>query len=232
MSTTETSDTLPRFDGAKFDVTVSTSGTRGPGVLFICSAYGVNKDLRATMARYASNGFVVAAPDMFSHCEVPGPLEQLDENRPKARGRLPGYETDIGLQYMKTVMEALRARPDCSGPVAVAGWCFGGKYAYLGTTRLGAAAALTFHGVGIGEHLDEKDKARAPMSLHFGAEDPLTPHDEIAAIEAAFKGRSDIGVYEYPGAKHGFAQADSAAYDPAAAKTSEERALATLRSLS
>ena len=231
MSTTETTSTLPRFDGGTYDVTIATSGTRGPGVIFICSAYGVNKDLRATMARYANSGFVVAAPDMFSHCEVPGALEQLEENRPKARGRLGGYDTDAGLHYIKSAMEALRARADCSGPVAVAGWCFGGKYAFLSTTRLGAAAALSFHGVGIGEHLDEAAKARAPMSLHYGAEDPLTPHDEVAAIEAAFKGRPDVGIYEYPGAKHGFAQADSAAYDPAVAKTSEERALATLATL-
>ena len=231
MSTTETKTTLPRFDGGTFDVTFTSSGTRGPGVLFVCSAYGVNDDLRATLARYASHGFVCAAPDMFSHCEVPGPLEQNDENRPKARGRLPGYDTDAGLHYIRTVMDALRARPDCSGPVAVAGFCFGGEFAFLSTTRLGAAAALTFHGVGIGKHLDEAGKARAPMSLHFGAEDPLTPHDEIAAIEAAFKGRADVGVFEYPGAKHGFAQADSAAYDPAAAKASEERCLATLASL-
>ncbi|MGA2392681.1 MAG: dienelactone hydrolase family protein [Candidatus Lustribacter sp.] len=231
MSTTETTSTLPRFDGKTFDVTINSSGTRGPGVIFICSAYGVNKDLRATLARYAGHGFVCIAPDMFSHCDVPGPLEQLDENRPKARGRLGGYDTEVGLQYIKTAMEALRARPDCSGPVAVAGFCFGGKYAYLSTTRLGAAAALSFHGVGIGEHLDEADKEHAPMSLHFGADDPLTPPDEVAAIEAAFKGRPDVGVYSYLGAKHGFAQADSAAYDPAVAKTSEERALATLATL-
>lgn len=231
MSTTETTSTHPRFDGGTFDLTITSSGTRGPGVIFISSVYGVNKDLRATMARYASHGFVCAAPNMFSHCEVSGHLEQTEENRPKARGRLGGYDTEAGLQYIKSAMEALRARADCSGPVAVAGWCFGGKYAFLSTTRLGAAAALSFHGVGIGEHLDEAAQARAPMSLHYGAEDPLTPHDEVAAIEAAFKARPDVGVYEYPGAKHGFAQADSAAYDPAAAKTSEERSLATLATL-
>lgn len=229
MSTTET--TLPRFDGQSFNLTITATGQRGPGVIFVCSAYGVNRDLRATMERYAAHGFVCAAPDMFSHCETAGPLEQNDDNRPKARGRLAGYDTANGLHYIKTVMDALRARPDCTGPVAVAGWCFGGEFAYLSTTQLGAAAAVTFHGVGIGKHLDESAKAKSPMSLHFGAEDPLVPHDEVAAIEAAFKGRADVGVYEYPGAKHGFAQADSAAYDPAAAKASEERSLATLAKL-
>jgi carboxymethylenebutenolidase len=231
MSTTETTATLPRFDGANFDVTVSTSGTRGPGIVFICSAYGVTGDLRATMARYAEHGFVCAAPDMFSHCEVSGPLEQVEESRPKARGRLQGYDTAAGLHFIQTSMDALRARPDCSGPVAVVGYCFGGEFAYLSTFQLGAAAAVTFHGVSIGKHLDDAGKVKSPMSLHFGAADPLVPHEEVAAIEAAFKGRSDVGVYEYAGAKHGFAQADSASYDPPAAKTSEERALAMLAGL-
>lgn len=231
MSTTETTATLPRFDGGTFHLTTTTSGTRGPGIVFVCSAYGVNEDLRATMDRYAQHGFVCGAPDMFSHCEVAGALAQLDENRPKARGRLQGYDTGSGLHYIQTVIDALRARPDCSGPVAVVGYCFGGEFAFLSTTQLGAAGAITFHGVGIGKHLDEAGKARSPMSLHFGAEDPLVPHDEVAAIAAAFTGRSDVGVYEYPGAKHGFAQADSAAYNPAVAKTSEERALAMLATL-
>lgn len=231
MSTTETTTTLPRADGGACDLTIATSGKRGPGVVFVCSAYGVNKDLRATMARYAEAGYVVGAPDMFSHCEVPGPLEQTEENRPKARGRLAGYDFATGMHVIKQTMDALRARPDCNGTVAVAGWCFGGEYAFMATVEAGAAAGIAFHGVGIGKHLDAAAKAQKPLSLHFGAEDPLTPPDEVAAIRAAFAGRGDVGVYAYPGAKHGFAQADSAAYDPSAAKTSEEHALATLAAL-
>lgn len=230
MSTTETSTPLPRHDGGACDLTITSSGGRGPGIVFVSSAYGVNRDLRATMARYAEHGFVCAAPDMFSRT-LPGPLLQTDEDRPKARGRLEGYDFAAGMEDVKAAMNALRARPDCNGAVAVVGFCFGGEFAYLAPLQAGAAAGVSFHGVGIGKHLDVAPKIAVPLSLHFGGADRFVPHEEVAAIEAAFKGRPDVGVYEYPGAAHGFAQADSAAYDPAVAELSEERALAALATL-
>ncbi len=136
------------------------------------------------MRHYAAAGFVVAAPDMFSRT-VPGPLGQSEEDRAAARGRLEGFDVAAGMADVRTVIDALRARPDCTGAVAVVGYCFGGEFAYLATTQLGAAAAVSFHGVGIGKHLDQAGRVNVPMSLHFGADDRFVPNSEVDAIEAA-----------------------------------------------
>jgi carboxymethylenebutenolidase len=230
MSVTETSHTLPRFDGGTFPVTEVTPGVRAPGLVVVSSAYGVTGDLRATMRRYAASGFIVAAPDMFSRT-LPGPLGQTEADRTAARGRLEGFDVAAGLSDVRAVMDALRARADCTGAVAVMGYCFGGEFAFLATSRLGAAAAISFHGVGIGKHLDEPNRVAVPMSLHFGEDDRFVPNTEVDAIEAAFRGTPAVEIYRYPGAKHGFMQADSAAYDEKFAQLADERALAMLERL-
>ena len=230
MSVTETSRRLTRFDGGTFALVESTAGKRGPGIVVVSSAYGVTDGLRAMMRRYAAHGFVLAAPDMFSRT-TPGPLGQSEADRAAARGRLEGFDAAAGMRDVRSVMDALQAHPDCNGTVAVLGYCFGGEYAYLATTQLGAAGAVAFHGVGIGKHLDSAPHVNVPMSLHFGGDDRFVPQDEIDAVAAAHAGQPAVRIFTYPGAKHGFAQSEAAAYDPAAAQLSEDRALEMLAAL-
>ena len=230
MSVTETSLTLPRFDGGAFEIVESSSGVRGPGIVVVSSVYGHTADLRATMRRYAASGFVVAAPEMFSRTEG-GALGQSEEERTKARGRLEGYDFAAGMKDVQATMDALRARSDCTGDVAVLGFCFGGEFAYVAAVENGAAAAVSFHGVGIERHLNLAPRVPVPMSLHFGEEDRFVPPAVIDQIEAAHRGMTNVEIYRYPGGKHGFAQSDSAAYDEDAARLSEERSLALLARL-
>jgi carboxymethylenebutenolidase len=230
VSVTETTRTLPRFDGGTFAVTETTAGARAPGLVVVSSVYGVTPDLRSTMARYAAHGFIVVAPEMFSRT-VPGALGQSEAERTQARGRLDGFDFAAGMADVKTVMDALRARPDCTGKIAVMGYCFGGEFAYVATYELGAAAAIALHGVAIGKHLADAARVNVPMSLHFGGDDRFVPPEEVAAIEAAHESQPDVEIHVYPGAKHGFAQSDSAAYEAPAAHLSEERALAMLERL-
>ena len=98
-------------------------------------------------------------------------------------------------------MDELMVHPDCTGAVAVMGYCFGGEFAYVATTDLGTDAAISFHGVGIGKHLGLAKSITVPMSLHFGTDDRFVPVSEIDEIEAAHRGQPAIGVYRYEGAK-------------------------------
>jgi carboxymethylenebutenolidase len=230
LSVTESTRLLPRTGGGTFALHEATAGSRAPGLVVISSAYGVTADLHATMRRYAAHGLIVAAPEMFSRTS-PGALGQSDADRAAARARLEGFDYETGISDVRSAMEALRARPDCAGPVAALGYCFGGEFAYLAVTRLDAAAAVAFHGVGIGKRLAEAGNVNAPMSLHFGEDDRFVSLEEVAAIEAALGGRPGVEIYRYPGAKHGFAQADVPAYDKAAAYLAEERALTMLARL-
>mgnify|MGYP005645376217 FL=1 len=69
------------------------------------------------------------------------------------------------------------------------------------------------------------------MSLHFGAEDPVIPTDEINAIKAAHANhpKTDIGVYE--GVEHNFSMPYKPGYDEGAAKASRAAALIAFQSM-
>src|SRR5580698_2052326 len=70
-----------------------------------------------------------------------------------------GYIVAAPDMFSRTVPGPLgQSEADCTGTIAVMGYCFGGEFAYLATTQLGAAGAISFHGVGIGKHLDEAGK--------------------------------------------------------------------------
>ena len=115
--------------------------------------------------------------------------------------------------------------------MAILGFCFGGRYALLGAARLGINAGASFHGTGMGQHLDETTKITCPVSFHYGESDPVVPMEEVRAVQAAFTGRSNAEIQVYTGAGHNFAMPRKDGYNPAAAKESRERVLRCFKSM-
>jgi carboxymethylenebutenolidase len=198
-----------------------------PAIIVVSSIYGVTPGLKHTMDRYAARGFIAIAPDFFWRTQ-PGPLD--DTMREVAEARIKGYAIEDGIEDMRGARDALAERSAWNGKFAVLGFCFGGRHAFLGLTRLGADAAVAFHGSHIHRYLDEADAVTKPFSFHFAGIDPLVPLDQVELIRAALTGkRGEIAVYD--GVHHGFAREESPRYDPAVARLSEERAFACLDSL-
>ena len=81
----------------------------------------------------------------------------------------------------------LRGRPECTGKVGALGHCLGGKLAYLAAARAGVDCAVGYYGVGIEGHLNEKDKIRCPMVLHFAGEDKYLPEGSAGADQGRLR---------------------------------------------
>jgi carboxymethylenebutenolidase len=198
-----------------------------PALIVVSSIYGITKGFSQTLDRYAKRGFIVIAPDVFWRT-LPGPLE--GNRRSDAEGRLNAYQIDPGMDDLRATREALAARSDWNGKFAVVGFCFGGQHAYLGLTRLGADAGVSYHGTSIQNYLDEAHAVTKPYSFHFAEEDDLVSLDDVEHIRAALAGKPGE-IYVYEGATHGFAREDSPRYNPGAAQLAEERAFVVLGSL-
>ena len=207
-------------------ISAPDSGARAPGILLVTAIFGTDQEMRDAADAYARDGFLVYTPDVFWRT-VPGPTADF----PTAIGRYETFDLEQGLRDMEDVLKAMRADPRCNGKVAMLGYCFGGLYAYFGVSRLGADAAGSYHGTKIGDYLGEVDKVKAPVSFHYGKDDPIVPLDEVAAVQKAFAGRANAEVTLHEGATHNFSMAQKDGYHPEVARRSRDAVLKAFRSM-
>lgn len=199
---------------------------RVPGILYITAIWGVDGSAREIAEGFAGDGFVVSVPDIFWRVH-PGPTD----DREVAQGRYQAYDFDQGLLDMQDLIAQLRAHPRCNGKVAMLGICFGGRYVHLGAARWGIDAGASYHGTLIERHLYETHRIACPISHHFGADDPVTPMDDVRAIQESYAACPRAEVIVHPGAQHNFSMPRKPTYDPAIARTAREAALRCFRSM-
>jgi carboxymethylenebutenolidase len=204
------------------------AATPASAVVLIAPIFGVTASMREVADRYAEHGFIALAPDPFWR-QHPGPLGREDRELASSRGKAVA-DSDV-LDDLARCVASLRAMPECNGTVAVAGFCFGGKYAFLAAARGLVDAAAAFHGSRVGTVLDEAPNVRVPLSLHWGDNDHAAPLEEIRAVETALAGKPEIEIGVYPGIGHGFTQTDNPNYDAPATAASEARVFAMLARL-
>ncbi len=197
-----------------------------PGILLITAIFGVDDEMQELSDAWAADGFVVSTPDIFWRV-MPGPTADME----KAFARYEAFDADQGMRDIEDLIADLKARPQCNGKVAVLGFCFGGRYAHLAAARLGVDAAGSYHGTRIGEHLDEVDQVKCPVSFHFGAEDPHVPMDEVEAIRAAYAGHANAEIVTHPAASHNFAMPYKEGYVGEVAKASRDAVLRCFQSM-
>ena len=157
--------------------------------------FGVNAHMRSVVERYAAEGYVAVAPDMFAPAQ---PRVELDYGESGfARGR--ELAAALGFERAVDIIEAtanlLRGEGHAVGAV---GFCWGGSVAFLANTRLGLPA-VSYYGARTVPFLGEA--LRAPMLFHFGADDDSVPEDDIQAHRQR---QPEATVCVYEGTGHAF----------------------------
>lgn len=202
--TTSHRETIASADGRSFAAYVSEPARpNGHAVILLQEIFGVTAHVRRVADRFAEDGFIAVAPDLFWRMEPGVELSHSKEDMEKAFGFLGRYPDEDGLADIASTAAHLRGRPGFTGRVAVSGLCLGGKLAYLAATLPAVDAAVSFYGVGIEKRLDAASALRCPLLLHFGDQDRYAPEAARQQIGQALQGR-DAQMHLYPGADHGF----------------------------
>jgi carboxymethylenebutenolidase len=213
-----------------------------PGVLFIMDAFGLRPTIEEMADRIAADGYVVLAANVFYRAgrSAVGPLPDLTEPeqrtsffhslRPLIEQLTPERLAADGAAYLDYLAEVAS-----TGPVAITGYCMGGRVAWrIATAHPDRVAALAaFHTGGlVTDDPDSPHRSAADLKaeLYFGFadQDPSMTAEQIATLERALQGagaryRSEV----YEGARHGYTMADQPVYDEAA----RERHFRELRAL-
>jgi carboxymethylenebutenolidase len=221
---------IPAADSGAFKAYLAVpSAKKAPGIVLIQEVFGVNNHIRSVADRYAADGYVVLAPDIFWRSQPMFDVGYDPESI--AKGRAMKGQTDIAkaVADVAATVSTLRARGDCTGKVASIGYCMGGWLSFLAAANAGVDAAVCYYGGGIDGSLAQAPRAICPILMHFGAKDEHIPQSAVEATRGAFKGRSDVEILVYEGAGHGFHCDERGSYNAESAKLAHERSLAFLK---
>ncbi len=201
----------------------------GPGLVVLQEIFGVNANIRAIAERFAEEGYVAIAPDMFWRAEPGFDVGYSEADFGAAFAHYKGFDIDRGVADIGATIAALRALPECTGKVGVIGYCLGGLLTYLTAARYDVDAASAYYGGGTDQYLAEAGNVTCPIIFNFGGADGHITPDAVEAVTKAFAGRDNATVYVYPGADHAFANADRPSYNKPSSMMAYSRSLALFR---
>ncbi len=195
-----------------------------PAVVVLQEVFGVNADIRKTCDELAALGFIAVAPDLFWRQEPGVDLDVRSEADWQHGLRLyEAYDRDVGARDVKDTATAAAELPDCTGKVAVLGYCLGGLMTFLAAVRYEVDAAVVYHGGDTEKYLDEVDGLNAPLLMHLAEEDEFISKQAQQEIKTALASKPKATVYSYPGQHHAFARHNGAHYDASAATLANGR---------
>lgn len=197
----------------------------GPGVVVIQEWWGLTSHIVSIVDRFAAEGFVALAPDLYGGSTT----HDADE----AGRMMQDLPADRAARDLAGAVDFLVDRDDVTGDqVGVVGFCMGGAFVLTLAAQQGdrVAAAVPFYPVG---PLPEDFKGlSAAVLAHFGERDdfvPVAQADELAARIKAQSG-AEVMVHKYP-AGHAFNNDDDllGTYDPDQARLAWDRTVDFLR---
>ena len=123
-----------------------TDGGTHPGVVVIMEAFGVNPNIEGIVQRFANEGYVAAAPDLFHRSGRLryAPYDKLQEMREDLRSGGFG-DASIDMDVQATI-DYLRSDPNV-GAIGIVGFCLGGRVSMQSAIRAsGLSAAAVYYG--------------------------------------------------------------------------------------
>ncbi|MGD0136149.1 MAG: dienelactone hydrolase family protein [Bryobacteraceae bacterium] len=195
-----------------------------PAVIVLQELFGVNADIREKCDELAVQGFIAIAPDLFWRQE-PGVDLGVRSDADWQHGiRLyQAYDRDEGVRDIKATVDTVAKMPECTGKIAVLGYCLGALMAFLTAVRYRVDAAVAYHGGDTEKYLGELDGLHASMLMHLAEEDEFISKPAQAEIKAALARKPNATVYSYPGQCHAFSRHNGAHYNAAAATLANGR---------
>jgi carboxymethylenebutenolidase len=186
-------------------------------------AFGVNAHIRDVTERFAREGYLAIAPELF-HRTAPG-LEAGYTDFSVVRGHIQAL-TDAGLEAdIRAVWDWLKDGSDFPGlRISAIGYCMGGRCACLASIILPLGCGISYYGGGIAPSpsfpvlVDRVKDLQAPMLFFWGGLDQHIGPDKVQVVNAALREAKKAFVnVEFSFADHGFFCDARASYNAEAA---------------
>ncbi len=201
----------------------------GPGLILLSEIFGVNNHIRKMAHKFASEGYVVLAPDMFYRACPRYEASYKGSDFKQGLALINSLKPKDILSDLDTVFAKISAMPEVTGGIGVTGYCMGGSLAFRMACELDIKIAVCYYGGHIVKNLDKVNNIKGKVVLHFAQIDEYISLDDVNKIKAAFGGRPDCQIYYYPGTQHGFNCDERPSYNHINAQIAYARSLDALR---
>ena len=189
-----------------------------PAIIVIHEWWGLNDWVKEQAQKYAAQGYVALAVDLYRG--------KVATNQDEAHVLMRGLPDDRGMRDLEAAFTYLSSRPDVNASkIGSIGWCMGGSWSLkLAVDQPKLAACVVNYGW-LPSEPALVAKIKAPVQGNFGADDQGIPPKDVKAFEAAMKtdGKvADIKIYD--GAGHAFQNpSNKQGYRPEATADASQR---------
>jgi carboxymethylenebutenolidase len=190
-------------------------GKTAGSLVLIQEWWGVNDHIRTLVDRFAKDGFLVVAPDLYHG--------KTTKDAGEAGKWMNELDTMQAVKEIGAAVAYLKEHPRSNGKVGVTGFCLGGALTLASACHVpGLAAAVSFYGIPPAEKVDYA-KATIPVQMHVAKKDGWVTPEKAAEVKNQLR---DIELHLYD-ADHAFVNdTRPEVYDAANAKLAWERAVA------
>ncbi|WP_338849938.1 dienelactone hydrolase family protein [Massilia sp. W12] len=203
-----------------------------PVVLVVSEIFGVHEHIADVARRFARQGYLALAPDLFGRQGDPTKYGTAAEVIKEVISKVPDAQVMADLDACVSWGRANGG----SDKLAITGFCWGGRITWLYAAHNPAIkAGVAWYGRLVGDKnannptfpVDLAPKLSAPVLGLYGAKDAGIPLDSVEKMKAALaQGKSKSEFVVYPNSGHAFHADYRPSYVEADAKDGWQRALA------
>ena len=226
---------MVKIDGQ--DVPVYASQPEGktglPVVLVISEIFGVHEHIADMARRFAKQGYLALAPDLFVRQGDATKAPSMPELMKNIVGKTPDAQV---MSDLDAIVDWARQNGGDTARLGITGFCWGGRITWLYAAHNPAVkAGVAWYGRLVGDStpitpqhpVDIAPMLKAPILGLYGAKDTGISQESIATMKAALaKGTSKSEFVVYPDSGHAFNADYRPSYVAADAKEGYARCLA------
>ncbi|HUO05341.1 MAG TPA: dienelactone hydrolase family protein [Candidatus Binataceae bacterium] len=204
-----------------------------PALIVVMEAFGLNKNIKGIANRFAAEGFVVIAPNLYFR--MPNNVVGYDD-LPSAIKLMMALKDEQVVSDMAFTIDYLKTLKEAKRPIGVTGFCMGGRISFLTACRNpDVKAAAPYYGGGMVKAsrpgakapIEFVDGLNAPVLAFFGGKDAFIPLAEVDEFRDALKrAGKPAEVVFYPDADHGFMCDERPSFHPTHSKDAWNKTVA------
>jgi carboxymethylenebutenolidase len=181
--------TFPSNGGTAHGYLAVPDSGSGPGVIVIQEWWGLTSHIADVTNRFAREGFVALAPDLYGG--------RTTHDAGEASALMNELPPDRAVTELSGAVDYLLSQPSVtSSTVGVAGFCMGGLFALNLAARADSkiGATVVFYGTFSGD--EDFSGVRTPVLGIVGGQDAFTPVEQARAVLDRISGPVDVQVYD------------------------------------